>query len=99
RIWRDQHIIPNCDIADQNGVRTDPDLVSYCGYALVFPAVGLCDGNALRDIAVFADFGFWIDDHCAPMPEVKTLANLCFGVNLKTIFDLMTSQNQTPEHA
>ena len=68
---RDQHVVPDSDLSDNDGVHPDPDAIADHRGAFSGTAVCLPEHDALVDIAVFSDHNGGIDADVEGMANVE----------------------------
>jgi hypothetical protein len=76
----DLRAVADLDLADQGCSRSYVDVVAKHGYAGAAHCGG-ANGDAMGEIAVFADDGLWIDVNSTDMCDVEPLADGCGWVD------------------
>lgn len=86
-IGADSHIVADCDRAKNLGPWANKHTIPDHRHARSLAAIRLTDGDALRNIAVFADLGPRVHNNPTPMPNVKSAPDLCLMPNFNAVLD------------
>jgi len=70
-VGRNQHVIANLDVSDNNGVDANPHLVAYRGRTHESASVGYAYHRTAMDVAIPTDSGFHVDVNVAWMSDVQ----------------------------
>ena len=81
----DQNIIADGHIAYDDGIGTDPYIVTYSRATLPLTSELGTDYNTRRYVDIIADHGLRVDDDTAEMREVKALTDLCVVRDLNMV--------------
>ena len=68
----DQHVLPDGDVSNNNGVCTDPHIVLNCRTALSGTPVFLADGHTGGDINIFSQDCIRVDNNSSAMTNVES---------------------------
>lgn len=72
RVGANRDIVADFDAADEDGSRTDIDIVANGWTALARAAIALPDSDTVRQVAVAPEHGVWIDHDSSEVANIQT---------------------------